>query len=119
MKQSRKDDAIQRQMRAGVITRDGMLGEDRRKLLDILDADNATVLRLGLTHAAIAARMSELRNAGARGLGEPIRVNDIFDIRVDSCRGKLPCPFGHPGLLAKEFIEVRNLRLHEQVSTPN
>ena len=116
MKQSKKDDNIQQQMQPGMITRDGMLGEDRRKLRDIIEADAADVSRLGLIHAKIASRMLELRNAGARGLGEPIRVNDTFEIRVDGVRGKLPCPFGHPGLYAKEFIIVRNLHSDEQVT---
>jgi len=116
MKQSKRDDIIQGQMRPGVLTRGGLLGGDRRKLRDIIEADDAAVRRLGLTHAAIAARMRELREAGARGLGEPIRVDDAWEIRVDSVRGRLPCPFGHPGLYAKEFVEVRNLRSGERAT---
>ncbi len=114
MKQSAKDDIIQSQMRPGVITRDGMLGEDRRNLCDILEADDAAVRRLGLTHAAIAARMRALRDAGARGLGLPIGALDHFEVRVDSVRGKLPCPFRHQGMFPKEFVEVRNVRSGEQ-----
>ena len=114
MKQSARDDAIQNQMRPGHLTRDGMLGADRRKLCDIIEADDAAVRRLGLSHAAIAARMRELRDAGARGLGQAIRVLGHFEVRVDSVRGKLPCPFLHPGLFQKEFVEVRNERSGEQ-----
>ena len=116
MKQSAKDDIVQSQMRPGVITRDGMLGADRRKLCDILEADAAAVSRLGLTHAGIAARMRALRDAGARGLGEPVCVLDHFEVRVDSVRGTLPCPFMHQGMYQKEFVEVRNLRNGEQVT---
>ncbi len=115
MKQSAKDDAIQEQMRPGVITRDGLLGRDPRKLRDILDADDAAVRRLGLTHAGIAARLRELRDAGARGLGQAVTVEGRFDVRVDSARGGLPCPFLHEGLYAKEFVEVHNLRTGERL----
>ncbi len=115
MKQTVRDDAIQNQMRPGIITRDGLLGRDRRKLRDILEADDAEVLRLGLSHTAIAARMRELRDAGACGLGQTIRVLEHFDVRVDSVRGKLPCPFLHPGLFQKEFVEVRNVRCGGEV----
>lgn len=114
MKQSARDDAIQNQMRPGSITRDGLLGTDRRKLRDIIEADDAVVRRLGLSHAAIAARMRELRDAGACGLGQTILVLDHFEVRVDSVRGKLPCPFLHPGLFQKEFVEVRNMHSGEQ-----
>ena len=116
MKQTAKDDIVQSQMRPGVITRDGMLGDDSRKLRDILEADAAAVSRLGLTHACIAARMREVRDAGARGLGEPIRVAGHFEVRVDSVRGKLPCPFQHQGMFQKEFIDVCNLSSGERVA---
>jgi hypothetical protein len=114
MKQSARDDAIEDRMRPGRITHDGLLGTDPRRLTEILDADAAAVGRLGLTHAAIAARMRELRDAGAAGLGVPVRVGDRFEVRVDSARGTLPCPFPHRGMYRKEFVEVRNLRSGEQ-----
>lgn len=116
MKQSAKDDTIQGQMSPGVITRDGMLGTDRRKLRDILDSDDAVVRRLGLTHAGIAGRMRDLRAAGARGLGQAVAVDDRFEVRVDCVRGRLPCPFLHEGLYQKEFVEVRNVCTGEQVT---
>ena len=108
MKQSVEYNIIQDNMRPGAITRDGMLGHDRRNLRDIIEADDAAVRRLGLTHAAIAARMRELRDAGRSGLGETVTVHGHFDVRVDSVRGKLPCPFRHAGLFDKEFVEVLN-----------
>lgn len=116
MKQSIRDDRIQAQMRPGVTTRDGMLGEDRRKVRDILDADDAVVKRLGLTHVGIAAHMRMLRNAGAAGLGQAIDVSDHFEVRVDSVRGKMPCPFLHEGLFPKEVVEVLNRRSGERVT---
>jgi len=109
MKQTPEMDAIQRQMRPGVITRDGFLGSDARKLADILEFDNAEVNRLGLTHEGIAARMRELRDAGRKGIGLATRVDPHFEVRVDSVRGKLPCPFGHAGLVQKMNTTVRNL----------
>lgn len=109
MKQTPEMEKIQAQMQPGVLTRDGFLGSDRRKLADILDADDAEVNRLGLTHEGIAARMRELRDAGKKGIGLPIRVGGDFEVRVDSVRGKLPCPFGHAGLFQKMNTTVRNL----------
>jgi hypothetical protein len=115
MKQSRKDDLIQAQMRPGVITRDGLLGDDTRALRDIIEADEAAVNRLGLSHAVLAARMRELRAAGVRGLGDPVTLDGTFEIRVDAVRGRLPCPFRHPGLYPNELMTVRNLKLGETV----
>ena len=110
MKQTADYDHAQQAMRPGVISLDGLLGEDKRLLLDIIEADSAEVRRLGLTHAAIAERMRDLRAAGAKGLGTAIRVPPHFEVDVDSVRGKLPCPF-EDGVVPKTNIQVVNQAL--------
>jgi len=116
MKQSVQMDRIQEKMRPGVITRDGFLGTDRRNLIDVLIEDEGTVKRLDLDHQDITGRMIELRDAGLHGLGEFIRAEPHFEIRVDSVRGKLPCPFGDPGIFPKTNTTVRNLRLDRELT---
>ena len=116
MKQTVQMERIQRNMAPGVLTRDGFLGSDRRKLIDILIGDDAEVKRLDLDHRDIAAAMRRLRTASAQGLGEFIKVPPRFEVRVESVRGKLPCPFGHPGLLGKTNITVRNLERRREVT---
>jgi hypothetical protein len=97
-------------MAPGAITRDGFLGDDRRPLVDILLADETAVKALDLDHPRIAARMRELRDAGMAGLGEFVEVAPHFEVRVDSVRGRLPCPFGDPGVFPKTNVTVRNRR---------
>ena len=116
MKQTVQMREIQRKMGPGIITREGFLGSDNRNLPDILTDDDAAVIHLGLTHRGISRRMAELRDAGAAGLGEFITVKPHFEIRVDSVRGKLPCPFGDPGLFRKTNTTVRNLRLGREIT---
>jgi hypothetical protein len=115
MKQTVQMDRIQEKMAPGVITLDGFLGSDRRKLVDILIEDDEAVKRSDLNHQQIARRMVELRDAGMQGLGELIDVAPHFEVRVDSVRGKLPCPFGDPGIFPKTNITVRNLRLDREI----
>ncbi len=110
MKQTAEMDKVQHNMRPGCITLKGLLGEDRRNLVDILIEDDAEVKRLGTTHEAIAVRMQEFRDAGVQGLGESITVQGRYEVRVDSVRGKLPCPF-EDGVVQKTFIQVKNLAL--------
>ena len=116
MKQTVQMQTIQDRMEPGVIVRDGFLGADARNLVEILTADEAEVLRLGLTHQDIARRMIALRDAGTAGLGELIDVPPHFEVRVDSVRGKLPCPFGDPGIFPKTNTTVRNLRLGRELT---
>jgi hypothetical protein len=116
MKQTVQMQRAQQRMAPGVITRDGFLGDDRRPLVDILIADEETVKALGRDHAAIGARMVELRDAGMAGLGEFVNVAPHFEVRVDSVRGRLPCPFGDPGIFPKTNVTVRNTRTGREIT---
>jgi hypothetical protein len=116
MKQTVQMDRIQEKMQPGVYTRDGFLGTDRRKLIDILIEDDEAVKRMDLTHQRIAERLIGLRDAGMRGLGEFINVQPHYEVRVVSVRGKLPCPFGDPGIFPKTNTVVRNTKLDRELT---
>ncbi len=116
MKQTVQMKQIQAKMKPGVITRDGFLGTDKRNLIDILEDDDAEVKRMNVTHRQIADRMAQFRESGMRGLGDFITIEPHFEVRVDSVRGKLPSPFGGPGLIRKTLIIVRNLQLGREIS---
>ncbi|MCE1245481.1 MAG: hypothetical protein LWY06_02430 [Firmicutes bacterium] len=116
MKQTVQMEKIQANMAPGVITLSGFLGDDLRKLIDILIADEETVTLMGLSHDQIASRMIELRDAGVRGLGDFINVVPHFEVKVDSVRGKLPCPFGDPGVFPKTNTTVKNLKTGKEVT---
>ncbi|MFA7112829.1 MAG: hypothetical protein WC115_04745, partial [Sphaerochaeta sp.] len=64
MKQTPEFDKIQQQMKKGVITLDGFLGDDTRNLVDIIASDSMTVNRLNTTCKAIADRMEYFKNLG-------------------------------------------------------
>jgi len=115
VKQSPQLQAVQDQMRPGVLSRDGFLGSDPRNLVDILDQDDAAVKRLGRSHRAIAARMRELLRAGRDGLGDPVVFAPHFEVTVESYQGKLPCPFGHPGTFRKTAVTVVNTALDKTI----
>lgn len=116
MKQTVQMDKIQASMRRGVITLEGFLGTDTRKLVDILIDDDAEVRRLGMSHEAIARRMLELKQAGEAGLGEFVTVGEQLEVKVDAVRGKLPCPFGDPGVFGKVNTTVRNKKTKKEVT---
>ena len=108
--------AAQEQMKPGVISRDGFLGTDLRNLVDILITDEAEVRRLDFTHRQLAARMRALFQAGKSGLGDPIDVEEDFEVTVISHMGKMPCPFGHAGTFRKTVITVLNKKLEKSVT---
>ena len=116
MKQTPQMQEIQDKMKPGVITLHGFLGDDTRNLIDILVEDEAEVRRLGCNHKRISQRMAEFRSAGMKGLGYFISVDPHFESKVDTARGKLPCPFGHPGMLPKTNTTIRNLRSEREIT---
>lgn len=116
MKQTPEYDAIQHQMLPGIITLEGFLGTDTRHLIDILSDDDGAVHRAERTHTQIAERMQYFRNAGMPGLGEFISLDKRFDVRVDSVRGKLPSPFGGPGMYDKVNTTVVNKILGKEIT---
>jgi hypothetical protein len=115
MKQSPQMNAIQEQMQPGVLTLHGFLGTDPRPLVEILESDAAEVGRLGTSHTAIAERMRYFRDSGEKGLGEFTTVDGHFEVRVDSIRGKIPSPFGGPGLHSKTNTILVNKRLNRTI----
>ena len=106
---------IEENMKPGVISLDGFLGSDSRNLLDILTEDDAAVRRLNRTHRDIAARMKQLRDAGRKGLGEFVSVSPHYDVRVEDVRGKIPSPFGGPGVFPKTNTVIHNKKLDKTV----
>lgn len=115
MKQDLFYSKIQQKMQNGELVLYGFLGEDKRNLIDIINEDNETVKRLGLTHNIIAERLIEFKEIGQKGLGDFICYKDYFEIKVELFRGKLSCPFGERGLYQKSEIIVINKKINEQI----
>lgn len=107
---------IEQAMQSGVICRDGFLGTDPRPLSAILQEDAQAVRRHGLTHAQIARQMASLRDAGRQGIEDWVSVPPHFEVRVESIRGRLPCPYGDSDAVPKTRITVRNGRMNRQIT---
>ncbi|MDT4762501.1 hypothetical protein [Sphaerochaeta sp. PS] len=108
MKQTPEFDKIQQEMKKGVITLDGFLGDDKRKLVDIIASDALTVSKHRTTHEAIASRMEWFKELGFTGLGQFITIDERFEVKVETVRGLLPSPFGGPNMYGKVNTTVVN-----------
>jgi len=106
---------VVRKMSPGLLVRDGMLGSDRRPLPEILDADNAVVIGLDLTHEGIGGRMDELSQAGRRGLGDVVTFEDRYEVQVHEVQGGMRCPFGDSGIFRKVVTTAKSLATGECV----
>jgi len=109
MKQDPYLDGVERRMRRGIITKEGFLGKDTRRLVDILIEDEAAVNRLGLDHKGIADRLRYFLEKGKEGLGTEVLVEGKFLVSADDVRGRLPCPWAHRGLYPKTNVHLKNI----------
>ncbi len=109
MKQTLKEIKIQSMMEPGVLTLSGFLGIDNRHFHAIIEEDEMALSKLNYTAEAIAERMQELMNLAGESYQESILVDGHFKIEVDYVRGKIICPFGHTGAIAKGLIQLTNL----------
>jgi hypothetical protein len=80
-------------LRNSPLVRGGFLGNDERPLEEILQSDNNTLLRLGVTAEQIAQRMTELTVAGISRFGAPVSVPPHLTISSDEYKGRIDCPW--------------------------
>ena len=108
MKQAPDWKEIRERMRPGRLTRDGMLGNDARSLEEIIDADAATLGRLGVSRHDVASRLRMISLRARNALGTPVEIGPEFEAWMDEGMGRISCPFGHPGRLAKGVTYLRH-----------
>jgi hypothetical protein len=115
MKQSPKEAAVQALMEPGVLSLSGFLGNDDRHYHAIIEEDEKTLNRLNYEVEEITQRMEHLMELGADAFQEPMTVEDHFQIEIQTVRGKMRCPFIHPGSYNKGIISLTNLSNHISV----
>jgi len=109
MKATAHELRIMARMKPGIITLNGFLGEDRRNLNDIIHDDAIILDRLGHTSQAIAARLDYFSKLSWESFGEEVLIDEIYQVKTDVVRGKLPCPYGHPGVYRKAVTMLVNI----------
>ena len=108
MKMSPQLIKIQDNMQAGVITQTGFLGDDKRKLVDIIAHDEETLKSLNIDIDELVIKLEYFKNEGLKGLGEPITIDKKWEVMINEARGFIPCPF-EDGVFRKRNIQIKNL----------
>ena len=105
MKMSPEYQRAQENMKPGVISAEGFLGNDTRPLPDIIAHDEETMRSLNLDFGVLVERLHYLMDEGRKGLGEPVTIDGTWIVRTDEARGHLPSPF-EDGIFRKVNVEV-------------
>jgi len=94
-------------MKEGVLSAEGFLGNETLNLADIIERDEEEMRNLGLDFDKSADKLEELLRAGSLGLGEPITIEDKWLVQTYEAKGGLPCPF-EDGLYEKITATIIN-----------
>jgi hypothetical protein len=95
---------IEEQLRHG-----NYLRSDERPLQRIIDDDEAEVVRLGLDLEAVTDKMRHLFEQGRKAMGDPVVVDDAYEVTVLEYRGTTPSPWMDHYNAPKSVVETRNV----------
>jgi hypothetical protein len=110
MKQTPKEQKITARMQPGVITLSGFLGSDERHYHEIIEEDEKVLAASNITPEEIAERLAYFTKLSFDSFQGPVLIDDIFEVETEVTRGKLPCPFSHPGIYRKTVTTLTNLK---------
>lgn len=96
-------------LRSSALVADGFMGNDTRSVQEIIDADRAELERLGVSSEQIAERMGQMTQAAIPQLGNWVAIGTDCQGRVQEARGRLVCPWPHPGRFAKRVTTVQRM----------
>jgi hypothetical protein len=102
-------------MKPRKLSRDGFFGTDSRDLPTLLNDQHAACTRLGIDYRMLGKKMLTVGRAGLKGFGTPVLVENTWEVAADENRGKIPCPFVHPGVYQKTVYTVRNIKSGKSV----
>jgi hypothetical protein len=94
----------------GELRRGNFLRDDDRSLAQTLADDAAEVSRRGLDMDAAVLTLRRLFDLGRKGLGDRVKVDDMFEVTVREDRGIIPCPWEDHFAAAKAVVNAVNLR---------
>ncbi len=116
MKETPKDKKIHKNLMPGQMSIEGFLGKDKRNFSEIISSDKAVLDRLGLTPQMIADRLQYFTDSAFESYDGSIIIDEKYEVNYNSFRGKLICPFGHPGVYRKGLVILKNLENQIEIS---
>jgi hypothetical protein len=107
MKESPQTQKLERLLKSSKLVAGGFMGDDARNIYEIIDADAAELSKLKLTTQQVAERMQQITNLAIPGLGTWVKVDEQHQAKVDEVKGRLVCPWPHPGRFAKRITTLK------------
>jgi len=107
MKKSPRMRKLEEMLRSSVLVVGGFMGDDRRPIMEVIEADGKALSRLHVTAEQVAQRMQEITDAAIEGLGTWVKIDDVREAKVEEARGWIPCPWSDAHRFRKRVTTLR------------
>lgn len=115
MKANPKLKKVYLNMQNGEISKEGFLGDDKRELNEIIEDDEKMIQSLNIEIEKITDKMEQLEIASIKGLGEPVIVENKWEVKINEVKGYMVCPF-EDGIYRKHNIHIKNLKNNKEIN---
>jgi hypothetical protein len=116
MKETLQDKKIMKNLMPGQMSIDGFVGNDKRHFNQIICSDRIKLDSVDLTTKMIADRLQYFTDAAFESYDGSVIIDKKYEVDHESFRGKLICPFSHPGVYRKGLIKLKNLENGIEIS---
>jgi len=107
MKQSPDMQRLEEILRSTELAAGSFMGDDPRRVPEVIAADESELYRLDVSPQQLAARMQEVTAAAEEGLGNWVTLEGGLEAKVDEARGLIPCPWPHEERFFKRVTIAR------------
>jgi hypothetical protein len=106
MKESPRMQRLDDVLRSSRLVAGGFMGSDTRSADEIINDDAVRMAGLAVTTDEIASRMRQITKKARGGLGTWVRIDNNLRAMVHDAKGRLTCPWPHPGEFDKTVTTV-------------
>lgn len=107
MKQSPREQNLEAMLRSSKLVAGGFMGDDTRRVSEIIESDLRTLALVGRSAKEVADRMAQITAQAIAGLGTWVQIDPERQSRVDEAKGSLVCPWPHAGRFAKRVTILK------------
>jgi hypothetical protein len=98
---------LEEMLRSSVLVIGGFMGNDRRPIMEIIEADGKALSRLHVTPERVAERMQEITDLAVTGLETWVTIDEVREAEVQEARGWIPCPWSDAHRFRKRVTTLR------------
>jgi hypothetical protein len=108
MKESPETKKLEQMLQSSKLVAGGFMGNDKRGVYEIIEADDRQLEKLGITKDQLAKKMKQITELTKPQLGNWIEIDENLQAKSDDFKGLLVCPWPHAGRIQKRITTVKN-----------